>query len=348
LVYLPDIFNKPPIRHGKQLKTEGNIFEIAGKFGLSGNFSKQSFHRKPNPNSFSFQLLCSMKNLLAFLLILSSSLLSAQSPTDNLAVHKTIDKLFDSMRAGDSTSLRSVFDPTARLQTTFTNKEGTPVLKSEKIDRFVAAVGTPHEEVWDEKIWSYDVHIDGNLATVWTDYTFYAGDKMSHCGVNAFHLFRSQEGWKITQITDTRRRKDCQTKPSDDQADINSLLDGWHRAAALADEDVFFGSMTTDGIYLGTDASEKWLRDEMKEWSKKYFEQESAWDFKPHDREIYFSADHQTAWFDELLDTWMGTCRGSGVLRKEKNGWELAHYNLAMLVPNDKTKGVIELIQEKK
>ncbi len=289
----------------------------------------------------------SMKKTFPFLLLFICSLLHAQ--TEELsAVHETINKLFDGMRAGDSTMVRSVFDPSARLQTTFTDREGNPVLKSETIDGFAAAVGSPHDEVWDEKIWSFDAHIDGNLATVWTDYTFYAGDKMSHCGVNAFHLYRSGEGWKITQITDTRRRTDCQTESTGDDLVINNLLDAWHRSAAVADEDIFFGSMTADAIYLGTDASEKWLRDELKAWSEKYFARESAWNFKPKKREVYFSKNKQTAWFDELLDTWMGDCRGSGVLRKEKGEWKLAQYNLSMMIPNDQVNGIIKLIAEKK
>ncbi|MBX2840799.1 MAG: hypothetical protein KTR26_03455 [Flammeovirgaceae bacterium] len=70
-------------------------------------------------------------------------------------------------------------------------------------------MGTPHDKIFDEKILSYDIKIDGHFATAWTEYKFYLGQEFSHCGVNAFHLFKSEEGWKITQITDTRRKEDC-------------------------------------------------------------------------------------------------------------------------------------------
>jgi hypothetical protein len=266
---------------------------------------------------------------------------------DQAAVIATIQRMFDAMRAGDSTMLRTTFDPTARLQSAFTNKEGKPVLVTEAISEFVNAVGTPHKEVWDERIWSYDVRIDGRLATAWTDYTFFLDDKMLHCGVNAFHLFKGENGWKITQITDTRRREGCQTEPNTDLATVHKLMDAWHHAAAVADEDTFFGSMTADGIYLGTDATERWLRDEMKEWSKQYFAKESAWAFTAHHRQVYFSANGQTAWFEELLDTWMGPCRGSGVLTKTNDGWKIRHYNLAVLVANDLIQDYIKLLPKK-
>lgn len=287
-----------------------------------------------------------IKKLLLPALLFSCCALFGQSPDEKASVIATVDKLFDGMRAGDSAAVRSVFDPSARLQTAYFIQTGKPALRAETIDKFVAAVGTPHDEIWDERIWHYDVNIDGLLATVWTEYTFYAGDKMSHCGVNAFQLFKGESGWKITQITDTRRRTDCQTEPADAESDINKMLNAWHLAAATADEDAFFGSMTPDGIYLGTDATERWLRDDMREWSKQYFEKETAWDFKPRDRQIYLSSDGQTAWFEELLDTWMGVCRGSGVLQKTDSGeWKIRHYNLAVTVPNDVINGFIELVK---
>jgi len=271
---------------------------------------------------------------------------SSKAQTDErTAIMTVIQKMFDGMRTGDSAAVRSVFDPSARLQTAFVNADGQPVLKSESVGNFAEAVGTPHDEIWDERIWGFDIHVEGQLATAWTEYTFFLGEKMSHCGVNAFQLFKSESGWKIIQITDTRRRTGCQTEPHSAEAAINGVLDTWHRAAAEADGDVFFGSMMPDGIYLGTDASERWLRDDLREWSKKYFERGSAWDFSPREREVYLSADGQIAWFEELLDTWMGVCRGSGVLQKNVDGWKIRHYNLAVTVPNDAMDGFIELIK---
>ncbi|HMQ48833.1 MAG TPA: nuclear transport factor 2 family protein [Saprospiraceae bacterium] len=285
-----------------------------------------------------------MKNWM-LLLIFFPFWLAAQSTADTAAVKAPIITLFDAMRAGDSAMLKSAFHPNARLQTVFTDKAGKRQVKEESIDAFAQAVGSPHDAVYDEKIWSYDIQIDGLLATAWTEYSFFLGDQFSHCGVNAFQLFNSDEGWKILHITDTRRRENCHTTQPDDQALIHQLMDAWHHAAAVADEDVFFGSMTEDGIYLGTDASERWLRDELKAWSAKYFERESAWAFTPSNRVIYFSNDGQTAWFEELLATWMGTCRGSGVLSKTDAGWKIRHYNLAIAVPNEKVDGFLELMK---
>ena len=189
------------------------------------------------------------------------------------------------------------------------------------------------------------IEVDGRLATVWAPYTFYVGKKLSHCGTNAFQLVKGDMGWQIIQIIDTRNKENCKDAPA---ILIHKLMDDWHHAAAVADEDVFFGSMTADGIYLGTDDSERWLRDDMAEWADPYFQKETAWAFTAKDRELYFAEDGLTAWFEERLDTWMGPCRGSGVVRLTPEGWKIAHYNLAILVPNDKVDGFLELIGKEK
>ena len=123
-------------------------------------------------------------------------------------------------------------------------------------------------------------------------------------------------------------------------------MDDWHQAAANGNENIFFGSMSDSAIYIGTDKIERWTKSEFEAWSKKYFERDTAWSFTPHTREIYFSKNFQTAWFEELLDTWMGACRGSGVLTKKDSLWKLNHYNLSLLLDNDKIQKFIEINQK--
>jgi hypothetical protein len=125
---------------------------------------------------------------------------------------------------------------------------------------------------------------------------------------------------------------------------VSSVLDDWHLAAAETDAEKFFGSMTLDAVYLGTDASERWSREEFYQFAKPYFDDGEAWSFTPYNRNIHFNAEGTVGWFDELLETWMGVCRGSGVVLKEENNWKIAHYNLSIMVPNDVVDEFIELM----
>jgi len=259
----------------------------------------------------------------------------------NASIKAVIDQLFDGMRSSDSTLVKPLFLKDATLSSIVVNKENRVTKQSSPASRLVSAIGLPKDQVWNEMIWSYDIKVDGPLAAAWTDYTFYIDDELSHCGVNVFELIHLADGWKISAITDTRRKTNCQTK---ENSDIHDLMEMWHHAAAVADEDVFFGSMTQDAIYLGTDASERWLRDDMREWSKEYFDRESAWSFTTVERNIELDPSRSVAWFDELLDTWMGPCRGSGVAVKTDDGWKISHYHLSIAVPNEHVTGYLELV----
>lgn len=124
---------------------------------------------------------------------------------------------------------------------------------------------------------------------------------------------------------------------------ISGVLDAWHQAAADADFDRYFGLMTQDGVFLGTDATENWQNKEFKQYAKPHFDKGKAWSFEAVERNIYISKEEDFAWFDELLDTQMKLCRGSGVLRKVKGSWKIAHYVLSIVVPNENVRELIAL-----
>jgi hypothetical protein len=121
---------------------------------------------------------------------------------------------------------------------------------------------------------------------------------------------------------------------------LNQVLDQWHRDAATFNHKAYIGAMTDDGVFIGTDATENWSTAEFSTWSKPYFDKKKTWDFKPFNRHLYVGENVATAWFDELLDTQMGVCRGSGVLQKVNGRWKIAQYVLSMTIPNDIAKKV--------
>lgn len=133
-------------------------------------------------------------------------------------VRGVIDRMFDAMRRGDAAAMGTVFDPTARLQSVGMSREGQPALHTDSIAAFLRIVGAPHTQVYDERISDVQIRVDGNFATAWMNYSFYVvtngAGQLSHCGVNAFHFFHAADGWKVTQITDTRRREGCPELPA--------------------------------------------------------------------------------------------------------------------------------------
>jgi len=124
---------------------------------------------------------------------------------------------------------------------------------------------------------------------------------------------------------------------------IATILDNWHKAAATANYNDYFNTMADESVFIGTDATEKWNKKEFQVYAKPHFDKGKAWSFKAIERNIYFSPDYKTAWFDELLETQMKICRGSGVLIIENGKWKIKHYVLSMTIPNQISKDVIPL-----
>ena len=142
----------------------------------------------------------------------------------------------------------------------------------------------------------------------------------------------------------------CATAPAGDpRPAVNAMLDDCHDAPANADESRYFGAMSPDFVFLGTDATERWDLEAFRAFSHPYFAKGTAWTFVPRDRHVILSPRGDVAWFDEKHDSASyGECRGTGVVRRIDGTWKVAHYNLTIPIPNVLAKTVVEMIRAKK
>jgi len=116
---------------------------------------------------------------------------------------------------------------------------------------------------------------------------------------------------------------------------INTLLNGFHKAAATGSYENYFDRYTKDAVFLGTDKSERWLVNEFKVYAKPAFEK-GGWRYEMVERHVMFDESRTVAWFDEVLDNAsFGKCRGTGVLIMSDGQWRVAHYSLTLLIPNN-------------
>jgi ketosteroid isomerase-like protein len=128
---------------------------------------------------------------------------------------------------------------------------------------------------------------------------------------------------------------------------VGTVIDAFHTAAAKADEEAYFGLMAPNGVFLGTDATERWDKAAFQAFAHPYFAQGKGWTFTPRNRHIDLSKDGRVAWFDELLDSaTYGECRGTGVLEKGDGGWKITQYHLTIPMPNDLAKELVARIRE--
>jgi hypothetical protein len=146
--------------------------------------------------------------LLVLLGVLAAQPALAQAAPDREAVLMVVKRFFDGMRQGDSAMVRSTLHPRVLFATAVV-RQGKAGIELDSVDTFLTAIGSPHDSVWDERITNEIVHQDGTLAVVWTDYRFYVGSRLNHCGVDAFTLAKEGEVWRIITVADTRRRQPC-------------------------------------------------------------------------------------------------------------------------------------------
>jgi len=145
-----------------------------------------------------------MNKIVALTLLLSTFCFGQQSK--NQDVEKPIRNLFLAMKNADPELLKSVFSESAILQTI--TKDGT--VKTDNIPDFISSISKTSKDDLDERITIEAIHVDGNLASVFTPYQFYYKGKFLHCGANSFQLVKQNDVWKIQYLIDTRRKENCE------------------------------------------------------------------------------------------------------------------------------------------
>ena len=151
-----------------------------------------------------------MTRFLFVICLFFSSFLVAQESFSEKQAKGLIDTFFEGFHEGDTLKMKSVMAENIVMQTAYTDKDGNNKINTGDASGFLNTIANrPESQKWDEKLLSYKISIDGNLAHVWTPYQFWFNGQLSHCGANAFTLAKTQKGWKIIHIIDSRRKEGC-------------------------------------------------------------------------------------------------------------------------------------------
>ncbi|HWE22969.1 MAG TPA: nuclear transport factor 2 family protein [Myxococcales bacterium] len=131
-----------------------------------------------------------------------------------------------------------------------------------------------------------------------------------------------------------------------DQKGVEAELDDFHDAAARADEERYFAHFAPDGVFLGTDATERWNVAAFRAYAHPYFACGKAWSLRAVRRAVTVRG--EVAWFDEDLETEnLGPARGSGVLSLRDGRWLVEQYVLSITIPNDRFPAVRDLLKQR-
>lgn len=146
--------------------------------------------------------------LILGLVMLGTGVLSGDAlAQDEAGVLAAIEQIFDGMRTANPGLVREVFAADARFAMLDT-RNGPATVRVQGVDGWIGGIADSGGS-WDEQIYDVEIQIDGAMASAWTPYTFYLDGEISHCGINSIEMLYDGSGWKVTQLSDTRRRDDC-------------------------------------------------------------------------------------------------------------------------------------------
>ena len=118
-------------------------------------------------------------------------------------------QFFDALEKGDTATFRSLFIEDARnyfVQEKDTNiRAGSRSPESFKFDK---------DRIVRERFLqdSVEIMIHNRIAMVWGFYNLWINDKFSHCGVDAFTLLKTDNGWKISSLSYSIETEGCDVK----------------------------------------------------------------------------------------------------------------------------------------
>jgi len=266
--------------------------------------------------------------------LLSTNLQEAKSSVN---LNEMTREFYAALNKGDSIDLLPFFHPECHVK-----HIGENDVWDLSLDEFLGVCPKFKSDYYSEDISRMEVHEFGlGLAYVDVYFDFYLEGSYSHSGLDHFCWSYRNGELKIESVYSS----DFSTHPPIPETgeDMDLKMNKWHKDVAIFDYPAYFGFMTDEFIFLGTDPKERWTKKAFSNYAKPYFDHKSTWDFKTNWRNWYFSEDHKIAWFEESLATQMEECRGSGVLIKTQLGWKITHYNLAVVIENEKMKKFIKL-----
>ena len=148
--------------------------------------------------------------ILATALMIGAIAQAQSAAGEREAVLKVMQAFFDTMAAKDIDGARKILQPQGRFHA-MRVRDGKPDVRAFSNEEYFADLKAS-KQAMRERMWNPEVRIHGLIASVWAPYDFWVDGKFSHCGIDAFDLIKTEEGWKIAGGSYTIESK-CEPSP---------------------------------------------------------------------------------------------------------------------------------------
>jgi hypothetical protein len=133
--------------------------------------------------------------IVTVMLLAAANVRAQTSNADRDEVLKVVQAFFDTMTAADVEGARKILQPQGRFHA-MRMRDGKPDVRAFANEEYFADLQASKQKM-RERIWNPEVRVSGAIATLWAPYDFWIDGKFSHCGIDAFDLIKTEDGWKI-------------------------------------------------------------------------------------------------------------------------------------------------------
>lgn len=154
-----------------------------------------------------------MRSMVFALLLVSATPAAAQHAEharegDEAAVMATVDRLFGALASKDRAALLGAVVAEGRATSTGVDAAGRPEVNSTDWTTFADRLARMTDRL-RERLIDPHVHVEGDIAMIWSRYEFEREGVFSHCGIDHFDLVRIEGRWRVLNLTWTRQTVGC-------------------------------------------------------------------------------------------------------------------------------------------
>lgn len=210
------------------------------------NYAKPSFRNLLEAGAF----ISAALSILAF----APSIALASDKGDEEAALAAANRFLATLSSKDAEAYAAATIPQGRGTGTEIRPDGSRVFFSYTFEQLVKALPTAIPDGAVEALVDPMVRVDGDIAMVWSDYTFTIDGKLSHCGTDHFDLIRRDGEWLVFNLTWTTRHDGCEALVAANASPIEQFARDYARAWSDGDPEQVAAHFEADASLAVNDA----------------------------------------------------------------------------------------------
>ncbi|HEX8527958.1 nuclear transport factor 2 family protein [Allosphingosinicella sp.] len=147
---------------------------------------------------------------IALVLISIAAPAAASEASERRAVLAAAQRLFDALGARDPEAVMAVVVPEGTISGHVT-RNGSTSFFAERWQDWANGLREGSERL-EERMHNPRVRIHGNMASIWTEYSFYRDGRFSHCGIDLFDMAKVEGRWRVLNISFTIETQGCRRR----------------------------------------------------------------------------------------------------------------------------------------